>query len=71
MYIYNTNNISCNHVFLRNMLMRYLLTAFLNSPVEEEVSISRQYTVHTISTMSANQTRLIKKRECHSNAVNA
>lgn len=47
---------------------KYVLTAFLNLPVEEEVSISRQYTEHTTSTMSAHQT---KSKEYHSNAVNA
>lgn len=49
---------------------KYLLTAFLTLPVEEEVSISRQNTVHTTSTMSENQAIFLKK-ECHSNAVNA
>lgn len=37
-----------------------LLTAFLNLPVEEEVTKSRQNTVHTSSAMSANQAEVIK-----------
>lgn len=40
---------------------KYLLTAFLTLPVEEEVSISRQNTVHTTSTMSENQAIFKKK----------
>lgn len=40
---------------------KYLLTAFLTLPVEEEVSISRQNTVHTTSTMSENQAISLKR----------
>lgn len=70
---YNTKNMQhfLQPRFLGNRVQKYLLTAFLNLPVEEEVSISRQNTVHTTSTMSANQAEFQQKKECHSNAVNA
>lgn len=64
-------NISCNQRFCLVFFLfflwgtgaqKYLLTACLNLPVEEEASISRQNTVHTTSTMSANQAGFQRKR---------
>lgn len=67
-------NISCNHdfSFFFQGVQKYLLTACLNLPVEEEASISRQNTVHTTSTMSAKPGRIsTKERSATATQVNA
>lgn len=61
---------SCNHVFLRNMSKKEVLTTFLNLPVEEEVSIKAKYSEYYLNNVSK-PSRDFKKKEGHSNAVNA
>lgn len=63
--IYNTKNATflATTFSEEHVKEEYLLTALLNFPVEEEVSISRQNTEHTTSTMSANQAKFSKEKK--------
>lgn len=64
--MWNTKNISCNHVlfffcFLRNMSRKTRAYRFLNLPVEEEVSIKAKYSAYYLNKVSK-PSRSFKKR---------